>query len=42
MLPKISAYAIRNDRQTKWMYFWIEDDSLLENITLFGIKSPLI
>ena len=28
--------------QNKWMYFLIQDDDLLENIILFGIKSALI
>ena len=30
MLPKTSAYAKSYDGQTKWMYFLIEDDDLLE------------
>ena len=30
MLPKTSAYVKSYDRQTKWMYFLIEDDELLE------------
>ena len=30
MLPKTSAYVKSYDGQTKWMYFLIEDDSLLE------------
>ena len=30
MLPKTSAYVKNNDGQTKWMYFFIEDDELLE------------
>ena len=30
MLPKISAYVKSYDGQTKWMYFLIEDDDLLE------------
>ena len=30
MLPKTSAYVKRYDGQTKWMYFLIEDDDLLE------------
>ena len=30
MLPKISAHAKNYDGQTKWMYFVIEDDDLLE------------
>ena len=31
MLPKTSAYVKSYDRQTKWIYFLIEDDDLLEN-----------
>ena len=42
MLPKTSAYVKRYDGQTKWMYFLIEDDDLLETIMLFGIKPALI
>ena len=30
MLHKTSAYVKRYDGQTKWMYFLIEDDDLLE------------
>ena len=30
MLPKTSAYVKSYDKQTKWMYFLIEDDDLLE------------
>ena len=30
MLPKMSAYGKSYDGQTKWMYFLIEDDDLLE------------
>ena len=31
MFPKTSAYVKRSyDEQTKWMYFLIEDDDLLE------------
>ena len=30
MLPKTSAYVKSYDRQTKWMYFFIENDDLLE------------
>ena len=30
MFPKTSAYVIGYDGQTKWMYFLIEDDDLLE------------
>ena len=30
MLPKTSKYVKSYDRQTKWMYFLVEDDKLLE------------
>ena len=30
MLPKASAYVKIYDGQTKWMYFLIEDNDLLE------------
>ena len=30
MLPKTRAYVKSYDVQTKWMYFLIEDDDLLE------------
>ena len=30
MLPKTSANVKSCDRQTKWMYFLIKDDDLLE------------
>ena len=30
MLPKTCAYVKSYDGQTKWMYFLIEDDELLE------------
>ena len=30
MLPKRSAYAKSYDGQTKWMYFLIEDDDILQ------------
>ena len=30
MIPKTSAYLKSYDGQTKWMYFLIEDDDLLE------------
>ena len=40
MFPKTSAYVESYDGQTKWMYFLIEDDELLE--ILFSIKSVLI
>ena len=31
MLPKISGYVKSYDEHTKWMYFLIENDDLLEN-----------
>ena len=30
MLPKISAYVKSYDVQTKWVYFFYEDDNLLQ------------
>ena len=30
-LPKTSTYVKRYDRQTKWMYFLIEDNDFLKN-----------
>ena len=30
MLPKTSAYVKSYDGKTKWMYFFITDDELLE------------
>ena len=30
MLPKTNAYVKSYDGQTKWMYFLIEDNGLLE------------
>ena len=42
MLSKTNAYIKSYDGQSKWMYFLIADDDLLENIILFGIKSVLI
>ena len=39
MLPKSTAYVKSYDRQTKWMYFLIEDDDLLEKYnTILDIK----
>ena len=31
IFPKTSVYVKRYDGETKWMYFGIEDDDLLEN-----------
>ena len=41
-LPKTSEYAKSFDKQTKWMYFLIEDDNLLEKIILFGINTVFL
>ena len=30
MLPKTSPYVKMYDEQTKWMYFSVEDDDLME------------
>ena len=38
MLPKTSAYVKGYDGQTKWLYFFIEDDDLLEKHNTFGNK----
>ena len=40
MLPKTSTYVISYDGQTKWMYFSIKDDNLLEKLN--NIKLALI
>ena len=41
MLPRIRAYVKGYDGQTKWINFLIEDDNLLKDIKLFGIKPVL-
>ena len=38
MFPKTSAYVKCYDRQTKWMYFLIEDDDLLEKYSTIWDK----
>ena len=38
MLPKTSAYVKSFDGQTKWMYFMIEDDDLLEKNNTIWVK----
>ena len=35
MLPKRSTYVKSYDGQTKWMYFLIEDDDLLDYILYY-------
>ena len=42
MLPKTNSYVESYDGQTKWMYFLIEDNGLLENVILFEIISAMI
>ena len=42
ILPKSRAYIKRYDCGTKWMYFLIEDEELLKNIMIFGIKSAVL
>ena len=42
MLPKTSAYVKGYDGRTKWMYFLIKVDDLLEKYNLSGISSALI
>ena len=43
ILPKTSAYVKSYDGQTKWMYFLIENNKLLEKyIILFGICLSII
>ena len=38
MLPKTSAYVKSYDGQTKWMYFLIEDEDLLEKYNTISHK----
>ena len=38
MLPKTSLYVKRYYGQTKWMYFLIEDDDLLEKYNFIWDK----
>ena len=38
MLPRTSTYVKRYDGQTKWMYFLIEDDDLLEKYSTIWHK----
>ena len=38
MLPKTRAYVRSYDGQTKWMYFLIEDDDLLEKYNTIWSK----
>ena len=38
MVRKTSAYVKSYDRQTKWMYFMVEDNDLLEKYTTIWDK----
>ena len=38
ILPKTSAYVKIYDEQTKWMYFLIENDDLLEKYNVIWNK----
>ena len=38
MFPKTSAYVKCYDRQTKWMYFLIEDNDLLKKYNTVWYK----
>ena len=42
MLPKTSAYVKYYNRHTKWIYFFIIDDDLLQNYDTIGINSAMI
>ena len=39
MHQKMSAYVKRYDRKTKWMYFFIKDDDLLQKYNTIWDKS---
>ena len=41
MFPKTSVYVKSYDGQTKWIYFLIKDDNLLEKYNTIWIKSAL-
>ena len=36
MLPETSTYVKGYDGQSKWMYFFIKDDDLLEKLNYLG------
>ena len=38
VLPKTSAHVKRYDEQTKWMYFLIKDDDVLEKYNIIWDK----
>ena len=38
MLPNTNVYVKICDGQIKWMYFWIEDDDLLQKYNIISEK----
>ena len=38
MLPNTNVYVKIYDGQIKWMYFWIEDDDLLQKYNIISDK----
>ena len=38
MLPNTNVYVKIYDGQIKWMYFWIEDDDLLQKYNIISEK----
>ena len=38
MLPNTNVYVKIHDGQIKWMYFWIEDDDLLQKYNIISDK----
>ena len=38
MLPNTNMYVKIYDGQIKWMYFWIEDDDLLQKYNIISDK----
>ena len=42
MPPKMRAYVLSYDHESKWMNFLIKDVDLLKNVIIFGIKSVII
>ena len=38
MLPNTNVYVKIHDGQIKWMYFWIEDDDLLQKYNIISEK----
>ena len=42
MPPKMRAYVLSYDHESKWMNFLIKDVDLLKNVIIFGIKPVII